>query len=129
MQEEARAAGITVEALLKQRSINQTQNEEADEKEEVEGNWAMKHENMVFQCKYVVPYASEVIVDERDPNSKKMYIQVSNQNEKARVKARDSLNEKNNFEIFLYNITDDKVRLGKSDMPAPESRIKVPMNR
>lgn len=62
---------------------------------------------MVYKCKYIVPDASEVITDKRDPKSIKTLIQVSNNNERMRIKSRESVKDRNDFSLFLYNITDD----------------------
>ena len=62
-------------------------------------------ENMVFKCKFIVPEASEVIVDNRDRNAPKTFVQVSNGNENAKQKERDNLKDENDFDLQLYNIT------------------------
>ena len=62
---------------------------------------------MVYKCKYIVPDASEVITDKRDPKSIKTLIQVSNNNERMRIKSRESVKDRNDFSLYLYNVTDD----------------------
>ena len=62
-------------------------------------------ESMVYKCKFIVPEASEVIVDARDKNAPKTFVQVSNGNEIAKQKERDNLRDENDFDILLYNIT------------------------
>jgi len=86
-------------------------------------------ENMVFKCKFIVPDASEIIFDRRDPNSIKTLVQVSNQNERMKQKARDSLRDKNDFTLMLYNITDDYIRGNATEKLPTDQKAKVPVSK
>jgi hypothetical protein len=84
---------------------------------------------MVYKCKFIVPDASEIIYDRRDPKSVKTLVQVSNQNERMKQKARDSLRDKNDFTLVLYNITDDYIRGNATEKLPTDLRAKVPVSR
>lgn len=48
-----------------------------------------------YKCKYVVPEASSIVYDSRNKDSVKVFVQVSNRNERAQQKARDNLRDVN----------------------------------
>ena len=84
---------------------------------------------MVYKCKFIVPDASEIIVDKRDPNSLKTLVQVSNNNERMRIKSRESYKDRNDFSLMLYNITDDKIKKNVPEKLPSDTRTKVPINK
>ena len=87
---------------------------------------------MVFKCKFIVPEASDVIVDMRDKNAPKTFVQVSNGNEIAKQKERDNLKDENDFDLQLYNITiqaDFKIRKYDVEKIPTDQRAKVSISR
>ena len=88
-----------------------------------------KKENHVYKCKYIVPYASEIVYDERDPFNKRTMVQVYNQNVDMRFKVQDdNLEDKNIFSMLLYNIT-DVTATNRPEMTPAESKTYVPINK
>ena len=93
------------------------------------GEFGSGRPNNVFRCKFIVPDASEIIFDNRDPYKVKTIIQVSNKNEKARQKARDNIGDENPFDLLLYNVTEDKIKGNQTEKIPAENRTNVPMSR
>ena len=74
---------------------------------------AIPKHNM-YRCKYVVPDASEIIFDRREAKVQ-TYVQVSNRNEEALLRFKENPQDKHDFELKFYNISNTYLRQGEEE--------------
>jgi large subunit ribosomal protein L17 len=63
-----------IEEVKAKETLVEKEVEEEKKEDQNTSNFGQKMENMVFKCKFIVPEASEVIVDKRDRNAHKTFV-------------------------------------------------------